>query len=49
MKVLAERPAIMGLAVPGMPADAPGMGSGKTQYEVVSWTRAGKTSVFAKR
>jgi hypothetical protein len=48
-RILAEKTAIIGLAVPGMPADAPGMGTGKTPYEVISWTRAGKTSVFAKR
>jgi len=48
-KILAEKPAITGLAVPGMPADAPGMGSGKTPYDVISWDKAGKTSVYAKR
>jgi hypothetical protein len=48
-KILAEKPAIVGLAVPGMPADAPGMGNGKTPYDVISWDKAGKTSVFAKR
>ena len=48
-KVVAEKPAIVGLAVPGMPVDAPGMGSGKTPYEVISWDKAGRTAVFAKR
>jgi hypothetical protein len=48
-KILSEKPQIVGLAAPGMPADAPGMGSGKTPYEVISWDKAGKTSVFAKR
>jgi hypothetical protein len=48
-KILAEKPKIVGLAVPGMPVDAPGMGSGKTPYEVISCDKAGKTSVFAKR
>jgi hypothetical protein len=48
-KILAEKPGISGLAAPGMPADAPGMGTGKTPYEVISWDRAGKTSVFARR
>jgi hypothetical protein len=48
-KILAEKPQIVGLAAPGMPADAPGMGNGKTPYEVISWDKAGKTSVFAKR
>jgi hypothetical protein len=48
-KILAEKPAIVGLSVPGMPADAPGMGTGKTPYDVISWDKAGKTNVFAKR
>jgi len=48
-KILAQKPKIVGLAAPGMPADAPGMGNGNTPYEVISWTKAGKTSVFARR
>lgn len=48
-KVLAEKPRIAGLAAPGMPPDAPGMGSGKTPYDVISWDKAGKTAVYAKR
>jgi hypothetical protein len=48
-QVLAEKPKITGLSVPGMPVDAPGMGNGKTPYEVIAWDKAGKTSVFAKR
>ena len=48
-KILSEKPQIVGLAAPGMPADAPGMGNGKTPYDVIAWDRAGKTSVFAKR
>lgn len=48
-KMLAEKPLIIGLAVPGMPADAPGMGDGNTPYEVISWTKAGKTKVYATR
>ena len=48
-KILAEKTEIVGLAVPGMPVDAPGMGNGKTPYDVIAWDQAGKTSVFAKR
>ena len=48
-KILAEKPKITGLAVPGMPVDAPGMGTGKTPYDVIAWDKAGHTSVFAKR
>jgi hypothetical protein len=48
-RILAERPKIVGLSAPGMPADAPGMGTGKTPYDVIAWDKAGKTSIFAKR
>ena len=48
-KILAQQPKIIGLAVPGMPVDAPGMGNGKTPYDVISWDKSGKTAVFAKR
>ncbi|HEY2849298.1 MAG TPA: DUF411 domain-containing protein [Gemmatimonadaceae bacterium] len=48
-KMLAERPPIVGLAVPGMPVDAPGMGDGSTPYEVMSWTKGGKAKVYATR
>lgn len=47
-RLLAERPAIRGLAVPGMPQGSPGMETGvKDSYQVVSFTRDGKTAVFA--
>jgi hypothetical protein len=48
-KILAEKPKISGLAVPGMPQSAPGMGSGHQPYDVIAWDRAGTTSVFARR
>jgi hypothetical protein len=48
-KVLKEKPAILGLATPGMPQSAPGMDMGKTPYDVIAFTRTGKTSVYAKR
>ena len=50
-KVLRERPKIAGLAVPGMPVGSPGMevGTRKDPYDVVAFTRDGKTSVYAKR
>ena len=49
-KLLAERPPIAGIAVPGMPVGSPGMevGGMKDPYDVVAWTKAGGTSVFAK-
>lgn len=47
--VLRERPAILGLTAPGMPQSAPGMDIGHERYEVLSFTRDGKTAVFATR
>lgn len=49
-RMLKERPPITGLAVPGMPAGAPGMGQGggKVPYDVIAFTRDGRRSVFAK-
>lgn len=48
-RVLRERPAILGLAAPGMPQSAPGMDVGNERYDVVSFTSDGKTAVFATR
>lgn len=50
-RLLAERPAIAGLAVPGMPKSAPGMaapGDAPEPYEVVAFARDGKTTTFAR-
>ena len=49
-RLLKERPAIVGLAVPGMPAGSPGMevSSGQVQpYNVIAFDKTGKTTVFA--
>ena len=49
-KLLKEKPKVVGLAVPGMPAGSPGMEQGsKEPYEVVAFDAAGKTTVYAKR
>ena len=49
-KMLDKRLPIAGLAAPGMPNGAPGMeGPTKDRYEVISFTRAGRTEVFAAR
>ncbi len=47
-KLLSERPAIKGLAVPGMPSNSPGMGAptGKP-FPVVQVNRDGSTAVFS--
>ena len=49
-RLLKERPAVAGLAVPGMPIGSPGMevqGVAQQPYKVVAFTRDGKTQVFA--
>lgn len=50
-KLLKERPAVAGIAVPGMPAGSPGMEipSGQTQpYAVVAFEKNGNTRVFTQ-
>ena len=49
-RLLIERPQIVGLAVPGMPAGSPGMEvpSGTVApYDVLAFDKMGKTTVFA--
>jgi len=49
-RLLKERPAVVGLAVPGMPAGSPGMevSNGRVQpYNVLAFDKSGKTTVFA--
>lgn len=51
-RLLRERPAVAGLAVPGMPAGSPGMevpGGRAERYRVFTFDRSGKTGVFATR
>ncbi len=49
-KMVAERPAIAGIAAPGMPNGSPGMeGAAKEFYEVIAFTRTGRTEVYAVR
>jgi hypothetical protein len=48
-RMLKEKPAIAGIAAPGMPQGSPGMEQGsKESYDVVSFTKDGKTTVYAK-
>ncbi len=50
-RLLAERPAVAGLAVPGMPKSSPGMavpGQPNEPYTVLAFARDGKTNVFAR-
>ena len=48
-RLLAERPDIVGLAVPGMPAGSPGMdtGGGAEPFDVIAFDQSGSTVVFA--
>ena len=50
-KMLAEKPKVTGIAVPGMPQGSPGMeqGDAKDPYEVLLFDKTGKTTVYAKR
>lgn len=48
-RLLSERPSVTGLAVPGMPQGSPGMETGvREPYEVLAFSRDGRTSVFAR-
>jgi hypothetical protein len=48
-RMLKEKPKIAGIAAPGMPHGSPGMETGRVdRYDVIAFTRDGKTSVFAK-
>ena len=49
-RVARERPAIAGLAVPGMPKGSPGMeGLGADTYDVLAYRQDGTTTVYATR
>ena len=49
-RLLKEKPAIAGIAAPGMPMGSPGMEQGgmKQPYNVMAFTKDGKKYVFAK-
>jgi hypothetical protein len=47
-RLLKEKPAVVGLAAPGMPAGSPGMDvPNSPPYDVVSFDKAGTTRVYA--
>lgn len=51
-RLLAQRPRVVGLAVPGMPVGSPGMeapGRPPERYQVISFDSRGETRVFATR
>ncbi len=48
-RLIEERPEVLGIAAPGMPAGSPGMempDGSRTPYEVVSWNEDGPVDVF---
>ncbi len=47
-RLLAERPVVAGLAVPGMPTGSPGMeGPGAAPYQILAFDRRGGSTVYA--
>ena len=49
-RLLRERPAVTGIAVPGMPGGAPGMeGLVRERYNVLTFDRSGRTKIYAAR
>jgi hypothetical protein len=50
-RLLAERPQVAGIAVPGMPSGSPGMemGGRKDAYDIVAFARDGSISVYETR
>jgi hypothetical protein len=51
-RLLRERPAVVGLAVPGMPVGSPGMeapGQAAERYQVLTFDQKGRTAVYAAR
>jgi hypothetical protein len=49
-RLLAERPAVAGIGVAGMPIGSPGMEQGFTKepYSVIAWMKGGADSVYAR-
>ena len=51
-RLLRDRPAVLGVAVPGMPVGAPGMevgGRPPERYQVLAFDAAGRTTVVDSR
>jgi hypothetical protein len=48
LRLLSEKPEIVGLSVPGMVAGSPGMGSGSAPYQVISFSKDGAYKVYAQ-
>ncbi len=49
LRLLSEKPAVVGLAVPGMPVGSPGMeGPNPQPYSVYTFDKGGKIQVYAR-
>ena len=49
-RLLKEKPAVLGLGVPGMPVGSPGMeGPNPQHYEIFSFDAQGRTAIYATR
>jgi len=47
-RLLAEKPDVAGISVPGMPVGSPGMeGEGGREYRVFAWRKDGSSNVFS--
>lgn len=47
-RLLREKPKVLGLAAPGMPAASPGMDTGKDPYDVLAFDSKGATTLWAR-
>lgn len=48
-KLLAEKPKLAGIAIPGMPSGSPGMpGPKEAPFKVIGFSHSGKTTLYAK-
>jgi hypothetical protein len=48
LRLVREKPAVVGIAVPGMPVGSPGMeGPNPKAYDVLSFDRKGRVQVYA--
>jgi hypothetical protein len=48
-RLLTERPAVIGIAAPGMPVGSPGMDGPPEPYDILTFDKEGRTALFAKR
>ena len=48
-RLLTEKPAVLGIATPGMPSGSPGMDGTPEPYDVVTFEKDGKTELYARR